>query len=52
MAKFDHIDYDPKTKTVKVGTGLKWDDIYAALEPHGVNVVGGRVNGIGKPIIF
>jgi hypothetical protein len=24
-----------------------WDDVYAALEPHGVIVVGGRVTGVG-----
>lgn len=24
-----------------------WDDVYAALEPFGVNVLGGRVSGIG-----
>jgi len=24
-----------------------WDDVYAALEPHGVTVVGGRVPGVG-----
>jgi FAD/FMN-containing dehydrogenase len=26
---------------------LIWDEVYAALEPHGVNVVGGRVSGVG-----
>ncbi|KAG1748461.1 FAD dependent oxidoreductase [Suillus paluster] len=27
--------------------GLVWDDVYAALEPYGVNVVGIRVPGVG-----
>ncbi|KAG9080807.1 hypothetical protein FRC06_006138 [Ceratobasidium sp. 370] len=33
--------------TVDVGPGLIWDDVYAALEPHNVTVVGGRATGIG-----
>ncbi|CAL1714340.1 unnamed protein product [Somion occarium] len=33
--------------TVDVGAGLVWDDVYATLEPQGVNVVGGRVTGVG-----
>lgn len=47
MSRFSEINYDPSTQTVEVGAGLVFDDVYAALEPHGVNVVGGRVNGIG-----
>ena len=47
LTRFRDLTYDAKSKTVKAGTGLKWDDIYAYLEPHGVNVVGGRVNGVG-----
>jgi hypothetical protein len=27
--------------------GLTWDYVYAALEPHQVNVVGGQVSGVG-----
>ncbi|KAG6908218.1 hypothetical protein DXG01_005690 [Tephrocybe rancida] len=30
-----------------IGAGLVWDDVYTALEPHGVTVVGGRVSGVG-----
>ncbi|CAE6425123.1 unnamed protein product [Rhizoctonia solani] len=38
---------DGSVGTVDFGSGLIWDDVYAALEPHGVNVVGGRVTGVG-----
>ncbi|CAE6384251.1 unnamed protein product [Rhizoctonia solani] len=38
---------DGSVGTVDFGSGLVWDDVYAALEPHGVNVVGGRVTGVG-----
>jgi FAD/FMN-containing dehydrogenase len=31
-------------KTVDVGPGNRWLDVYQALEPHGLNVVGGRVS--------
>ncbi|KAJ2916389.1 hypothetical protein MD484_g4063, partial [Candolleomyces efflorescens] len=32
---------------VEFGTGLIWDEVYAALEPYGVTVVGGRNSGVG-----
>ncbi|KAH9833192.1 FAD dependent oxidoreductase [Rhodofomes roseus] len=47
MTRLSAIDYDSSSETVAVGAGNIWDDVYAALEPYGVNVVGGRVSGIG-----
>lgn len=47
MSRFSDITYHEDTQTVDIGTGLVWDDVYAALAPHGVNVVGGRVPGVG-----
>lgn len=47
MSQFSEVDYDATTGTVDIGAGLIWDDVYAALEPLGVNVVGGRVTGVG-----
>ncbi|KJA17160.1 hypothetical protein HYPSUDRAFT_46688 [Hypholoma sublateritium FD-334 SS-4] len=47
MYRFSEITYNSSSQTVDVGAGLIWDDVYAALEPLGVNVVGGRVTGIG-----
>ena len=47
MYKFSEVTYDPSTNTAEVGAGLIWDDVYAALEPYNVNVVGGRVTGVG-----
>lgn len=47
MTRFSEVSYDANTQTVKIGAGLIWDDVYTFLEPHGVNVVGGRVSGIG-----
>ena len=48
MAGFKHIEYDADSRTVRLGPGLRWEEVYAALEPYGVNVVGARENGIGK----
>ncbi|PPQ72040.1 hypothetical protein CVT24_008081 [Panaeolus cyanescens] len=47
MYRFSAVDYDAPSQTVQVGAGLIWDDVYAALEPYNVNVVGGRVPGVG-----
>lgn len=47
MYRFSEVNYDATTQMVDIGAGLIWDDVYAALEPHGVNVVGGRVTGVG-----
>ncbi|KAI0700209.1 FAD-binding domain-containing protein [Cytidiella melzeri] len=47
MSRFNEVTYDANSQTATVGTGLIWDDVYEALEPFGVNVVGGRVTGVG-----
>ena len=47
MTRFKKVIYHPYDKTVDVGAGLIWDDVYKALEPYNVTVVGGRVSGIG-----
>ena len=47
MSRFNEVVYNAASKTVDIGSGLIWDNVYAALAPHGVNVVGGRVTGVG-----
>ncbi|KAF8188711.1 FAD dependent oxidoreductase [Pholiota molesta] len=47
MYRFSAINYDVSSQTVEIGPGLIWDEVYAALEPYNVNVVGGRVTGVG-----
>ncbi|KAJ7027714.1 FAD-binding domain-containing protein [Mycena alexandri] len=47
MTRFSSVTYDKKSQTADIGPGLIWDDVYAALEPHGVIVAGGRVSGVG-----
>lgn len=47
MYRFSEVTYSSDSQTVVIGAGLIWDDVYAALEPHNVNVLGGRVTGVG-----
>lgn len=47
MTRMDHVIPSADNKTVEVGFGNLWVDVYRALEPSGVNVVGGRVPGPG-----
>jgi FAD/FMN-containing dehydrogenase len=47
LSRFNETKVNPSCGTVEVGAGLTWDQVYAALEPTGVNVIGGRVPGVG-----
>jgi FAD/FMN-containing dehydrogenase len=47
MRRFSKVIPHVNNQTVDVGSGLIWDDVYSALEPYNINVVGGRVSGVG-----
>lgn len=47
LSRFKNISYNAKDKTATVGAGLIWDDVYAALAPYNVSVVGARAPGLG-----
>ena len=47
MTRFNQTKLNSMTSTVDVGAGLIWDQVYKTLEPTGVNVLGGRIPGIG-----
>ncbi|KAH7886192.1 hypothetical protein F5I97DRAFT_1229441 [Phlebopus sp. FC_14] len=47
MYRFTNVTYDSVAQTATIGAGMIWDDVYSALEPYGVNVVGARVSGVG-----
>ncbi|KAF8336978.1 FAD dependent oxidoreductase [Cantharellus anzutake] len=47
MTRFNNVNYRVQEGTADIQTGVIWDDVYAALAPHGVNVVGGRASGVG-----
>jgi len=47
MTRFNQVIVNKTASLVEVGAGLIWDDVYKALEGTGLNVVGGRVSGVG-----
>ena len=47
MSRFNNVTLSDDKSTVDVGAGLVWNDVYDALNGTGVNVVGGRVSGVG-----
>ena len=47
MRRFNKVIYYENNQTVDIGSGLIWDNVYSALQPYNVNVVGGRVSGVG-----
>ncbi|KAF5385518.1 hypothetical protein D9757_005411 [Collybiopsis confluens] len=47
MYRFSEVVYDAVENTATIGMGLIWDDVYAVLADYGVNVLGGRVTGVG-----
>ncbi|PBK85373.1 FAD dependent oxidoreductase [Armillaria gallica] len=47
MTRFNEVTYDSATQTAVIGAGNVWEDVYEILDAQGVNVVGGRVTGIG-----
>jgi FAD/FMN-containing dehydrogenase len=47
MAHFRDIVLNEEEETVEIGAGLTWTDVYSYLVPKGLNVVGGRIDGVG-----
>ncbi|KAI2620981.1 putative FAD-binding oxidoreductase [Hypomontagnella submonticulosa] len=47
LVKFNTVEYDAAKKVAVVGTGLRWKEVYTALDPYNVTVVGGRVLDVG-----
>jgi len=49
MESFKQVSVATDKKTVAVGPRNRWIDVYTALEPHGVEVAGGRMAPVGVP---
>ncbi|KAI9438134.1 FAD-binding domain-containing protein [Lactarius indigo] len=47
LTRFNDIVINEDSETVVIGAGLTWTDVYVSLIPKGINVVGGRLNGVG-----
>lgn len=44
---FNKVIFDPATKTARIGPGLRWDEVAAALDGTGYSAVGGRIGNVG-----
>ncbi|KAI0260039.1 FAD-binding domain-containing protein [Gloeopeniophorella convolvens] len=47
LIRFKELNIDTAAGTVDLGAGLTWDEVYAALNSSGFNVVGGRIPTVG-----
>jgi FAD/FMN-containing dehydrogenase len=47
MTRFNDIVIHEDEDTVEIGAGLTWASVYSYLVPRGLNVVGGRLDGVG-----
>ena len=47
MSHFKDIALNEEEGTVTLGAGLIWTEVFAYLVPKGLNVVGGRLTGVG-----
>ncbi|KXH48013.1 hypothetical protein CSAL01_07535 [Colletotrichum salicis] len=47
LSKLNDVEYNAARNIVTVQAGCRWQDVYQAIEPHGVTVNGGRDADIG-----
>ena len=47
LTRLNETKVNSEDGTVHVGSGLTWDQVYTALGSTGVNVIGGRIPGVG-----
>ncbi|KAI9446146.1 FAD-binding domain-containing protein [Lactarius indigo] len=47
LARFNAFNVNKEAQTVELGPSLAWDDVFERLAPYGVNVIGGRIPGVG-----
>jgi FAD/FMN-containing dehydrogenase len=47
LSALKEITYNPSLRTVRVGSGNNWGDLYSALDPLNVTVAGGRIVDVG-----
>ena len=47
LRRMNKIEIAEDRKTVRVGAGANWKEVYDAVEPEGLMVIGGRMSTIG-----
>ncbi|KAL2821356.1 FAD-binding domain-containing protein [Aspergillus cavernicola] len=49
LGQFEQVRLSEDKSTADIGLGLRWLDVYEALEPEGLAVAGGRMPTVGVP---
>ncbi|KAI1366793.1 hypothetical protein F5Y08DRAFT_119098 [Xylaria arbuscula] len=47
LSLFDEVSFNAEEKTVRIGTGCLWKNVYAELQKHDRGVAGGRAGTVG-----
>jgi FAD/FMN-containing dehydrogenase len=47
LVRLNGVEIAEDRKSVKLGPGSRWLDVYSRLDPHGLTVLGGRVPVVG-----
>jgi FAD/FMN-containing dehydrogenase len=47
LSRFNSAKLNVDGRTVEIGAGLTWGQVYETLDPAGVSVIGGRVPSVG-----
>ncbi|KAF2834220.1 FAD-binding domain-containing protein [Patellaria atrata CBS 101060] len=47
MGGFNEVEHDLEREVVRVGSGVKWGDVYRVLTPKNLTTVGGRLLDVG-----
>lgn len=47
MTRFKQVTLSADKSAATIGVGNAWNDVYKALDPSKVSVLGGRVPGVG-----
>ncbi|KAI0050408.1 FAD-binding domain-containing protein [Auriscalpium vulgare] len=47
MTRFNQVVNNAASGTVDIGSGLRWDEVYSALDGTGLTVIGGRIPDVG-----
>jgi FAD/FMN-containing dehydrogenase len=47
LQRLNEMSVSADKKVATIGPGKKWGDVYEALDPYGLSVVGGRISQVG-----
>ena len=47
LQRMNRFSISSDNSVVSLGPGLRWGDVYDALDPYGVSVIGGRIPHVG-----